>query len=391
MNILSELLKCTYPISKRDYIINAIFELKQLNSNLQISTKTIMSNDCIIVAKFPLNIPFKERFFIIPILICFGIDFPTFSPEIYLEISNDLEVNKKCLEVNLSNLLITVNSLKFWNSKSRFNLIIAEIVSAFSKNFPVFKQSKLVNLSFDNKNIQPKVIPQINYDLFGNNQPIIRNNMAIECPLNKIRLNSVNNILGPNLNKLDNTEVLNDKSTNQIVQVKNKEIPINEDDVKSFFILEIKQSLIGKIREEMKVLQTKEERLNKYKNNFINQNKYLQDSLNMKDIFIEKYQKVFTALDDNIKSQNSQFSFILDKANKDQDITQVMDNFLNVNDKKLINILCVESCNDELLSLCKKIIEKNIMSFNEVIRFIRNLSRTQFKIKMYQEKLLFCR
>ena len=58
MNILSELLKCTYPISKRDYIINAIFELKQLNSNLQISTKTIMSNDCIIVAKFPLNIPF---------------------------------------------------------------------------------------------------------------------------------------------------------------------------------------------------------------------------------------------------------------------------------------------------------------------------------------------
>ena len=382
MNYLPDILCCSYPVQSRDYIINIVYQLKRMYTSTQVFTKTLKNNNVILCLKITLQVSFMQNFYNIPIFIEFGIQFPIYPPEAYIEKNNDFEINSKCTEIDVNNLKINVYSLRNWSINSSVIEVISEIVKAFSKNFPLYKRRGKSNQIDNNEGINQKNISQI----LGQNQPVQRpglfSNSSDKIPQyisSQMKSYSSNSITF-------NNRVGFSSSPEKGLKVNNELSNINEATIKSILVQEVKTKLVGKIKEEINICKSQQEKLTKYKNELIAESKFFKDALDKKDLFLVNYKQAISTLDENVNLLTS--TFLKGESKACSDITGILDGMVETADQKIIKTISVEMYNDEINTLVKKMIEKNILQFDEAKKLIRNSSREMYKVKYYQEKLI---
>jgi hypothetical protein len=382
MNFLPEILCCSYPVQNRDYIINVVYQLKRIYNSTQVFTKTLKNNNVILCLKITLNVPFMQNFYNIPIFVEFGIQFPLYPPEAYIEMNSDVEINHKCTEIDMNNFKIYVYSLKNWNINTSVVEVISEMVKAFSKNFPLYKKRSKSKEIDNNQGINQKNVSQI----LSQNQPVQRpglySNSSDKIPQyisSDMKSYSSNSITFNNKVGLSGSPEKNLKV--------NKELSnINESTIKSILVQEMKAKLVGKMKEEIYVCKSQQDKLAKFKNELISESKFFKDALDKNDLFIVNYKQAISTLDDNINLLTS--TFVIGENNACSEINEILNGMVEKEDLNIIKSISVEMYYDEIYTLIKKMIEKNILQFDEAKKLIRYSSREVYKVKFYQEKLI---
>ncbi len=141
-----------------------------------------------------------------------------------------------------------------------------------------------------------------------------------------------------------------------------------------------------KLKEDLRRLKSQEDKLSNYKQVFLAQNEKLKNFLSKKDehlnamnvlnheisqdiiskkILIEKFSEQYL-------NQSNCFDFVA--------IKNPNDNFLQ--------LLSMEATIEDVFIIIKRGFEKGNISFNETVKFIRNLSREAIKIKFIREKIM---
>lgn len=173
-------------------------------------------------------------------------------------------------------------------------------------------------------------------------------------------------------------------SSSSMYQISHIDERKSEDEMKRILIEEIKSSIENKVKEEIKRNKQTEEKLNNYRNEFNTQ--------------VDKYQKFFTKKEEIVNSlkkllddiereiQNVQM-YLAKMQDRILDSTN-FENYIQISDTALINLISVEATIEDFLSVIKKAFEKNILNFNETLKTIRTLTRETMKIKFYREKLV---
>ena len=156
-----------------------------------------------------------------------------------------------------------------------------------------------------------------------------------------------------------------------------------DEEIRKILIAEIRINTESKIKEEIKRNKQQEDKLKNYKNEFNSQ--------------IEKYGKFFTRKEEMIKtiqefSKISEYEMIniqnyLSKMQDRMMNSSNYEKFVMISNQNLVKIISVEATLEDFIAIVKKAFEKNILTFNETTKIIRNLTRECLKIKFYKDKL----
>ena len=158
----------------------------------------------------------------------------------------------------------------------------------------------------------------------------------------------------------------------------------SEDEMKRILIEEIKSSIENKVKEEIKRNKQTEEKLNNYRNEFNTQVDKYQKFFTKKEEIVNALKKLLDDIEREIQNVQMYLAKMQDRI---LDSTN-FENYIQISDTALINLISVEATIEDFLSVIKKAFEKNILNFNETLKTIRTLTRETLKIKFYREKLV---
>lgn len=139
-----------------------------------------------------------------------------------------------------------------------------------------------------------------------------------------------------------------------------------------------------KLKEDLRRLKSQEEKLLNYKQVFLTQNEKLK-------VFLSKKDECLNTLNNtNYEMQQDKVSkkILLEKFT-DQSINNAnCFEFVNVkNPNNFLQMLAMEATIEDVFIFVKRAYEKGNMSFNDTVKFIRNLSREAIKIKFIRDKI----
>jgi hypothetical protein len=406
LSILEAVNQCSYNSNIKDYITNIIYELcTQSKSARYYKCNRVIGNssETIIVIRYIINTKFVNRFYEIPILIYIPSIFPYAPPEIYLErTSKNIAINEKNRDIDAKTNRITTKEILNWNSYSTLPNVISEINISFNIAFPIYQITNHRNLSSNRSNSTDKAYSntminnmQINQNAqnFQNTQNanlISQNINLIYQQYNNQQQQNSNVNIGPIDNKNLNQYYNNFSPVNTNVNNQFSNISLNDKSnqcelaIKSILIEDIKKQVYKPISEEMRRLTREKEKLNNYKNVFINLIKRYKEYLIKRDDIIPYLESLIQHLDSNyfsIKGEvDSQMHTTISKKNCFE--------MVSVNNQNLLNFIAMEATIEDSLNIIKKGFERHIISFSECIRYIRIFSREIIKIKIAREKML---
>jgi len=156
-------------------------------------------------------------------------------------------------------------------------------------------------------------------------------------------------------------------------------------DIKKALIEEIKLSCEPKIKTEMKILKSQEEKLNNYKQTFYSQMEKIKSNLSKKN----ENENTMTILINELEVDLSSKKNFIDKLG-DQNLTnENCFNFVDVKNPEgnFIQILSMEATIEDMYIIVKRGFEKGAINFNDTMRFIRSLSKEAVKIKFIRDKI----
>ncbi len=378
INILNTLSQCSYPPNFRDFISNIIVELSsakgaqffKVNKSVNNATHTI------IVVKYMVQTTFNQKAYEIPILIYIGKSFPYEAPEIYLERNPDTGVNPKNLDIDPNTFKITTASMKNWNQFTTVPNVINEITSSFTKFFPIYKLS-IKQAPIQNDQSQLSGVSQ-NIDFSqqqtGYNQYQAPNTNPYGGNVNR---GSIYN--DPNVNR--GSIYNNPPQTIYNTQPQKQETP--EEGIKKLLIDEILNNSESRIIEEVKKVKQQEEKLTNYMNEFNSQIDKYMNVINNSNKIQSDYQNLMNNCDIEI---NSIKNYISENSSKEIN-SKNFENFIQIANQKLLKIVGIESSIEDFMAIIRKAYEREILSFEETTKIIRNISREVMKIKYYRELL----
>lgn len=141
-----------------------------------------------------------------------------------------------------------------------------------------------------------------------------------------------------------------------------------------------------KLKEEIRRLKSQEDKLLNYKQVFLAQNEKLKNFLSKKDEHLNSMNVLQHEIDQDVISKK-----IL--------IQKFSDQFMNQNNcfdfvciknpnNNFLQLLTMEATIEDMFIIIKRGFEKGNISFNETVKFIRNLSREAIKIKFIRDKTM---
>lgn len=448
--ILQTATQCAYPINMRDYIANIIYEITLMNKSAKYY-QVVKNGENIILLKLNISTTFKNKTFEIPILIYITKNMPYESPEIYLERASDTGVNPKNTDIDQNTNRILTQGLKTWNSYAVLSNILGEIQISFNKNFPIYKltqQNQPINTGYQsgqqqntgyNYNMyqQPQVnqyggntsssttgtnlsntIYPSNYTGYnpyisqsqpqtGQNPPptnTIYSNLnlykqpTITNPPTSTYQNLINNF---NVNPMQQT-IYNQPPTQNtaynpfnttnpnFVNVQNfnqqqERKPDNVDfEIKKVLIEDIKTIIESKLREEQKRLKNQEEKLNHYKTEFTAQIEKYNKFVGNKNDINQFFHHLTESMENELRTEKTYIANTQDKVINSSNCV----NYISVKDPHIITIIASEATVEDLIAIAKKAFEKEVLNFSDTLKFIRTITREQYKIKFYRDKII---
>lgn len=141
-----------------------------------------------------------------------------------------------------------------------------------------------------------------------------------------------------------------------------------------------------KLKEDLRRLKSQEDKLANYKQVFIAQNEKLRNFLSKKDEHLNSMNVLNHEVNQDIISKKiliEKFSEqFLDQSNCFEFVTVKNPN------NNFLQLLSMEATIEDMFIIIKRGFEKGNISFNETVKFIRNLSREAIKIKYIREKIM---
>ena len=383
--IFSAISLCNYPPNVTDYLItsiNQIMNYPYVKSQPQYKIKTI-NNEKIIAIRIPLDVPFNNKNYDVPIVVFFPNLIPLEPPKIFIEVSKGSAINPKIKDIEIKTRKIITPILRTWEQNTSFINILNEIRNSFSNTFPIYKIKKSSQSNTEYNRSKTSNTININnnavFNIMNNN---INNNNNTSDPFANIASifneNFMNNNNNTNINAFNNNNNKNNFNENKNVLLGKEHI------VKNILVEEVFDKISSKLISEYKKLNQQNKTLNNYKNQFRNENEKMEKYFVKKKEIENKCVKDLYHLNLEIKKYN--------EYNKKKETNKITEenclDFIKVESPEMIKSIANEINNEELIIMIKKGFEKKVINFKDAILATREASRNLFVNKMVTEKKL---
>ena len=404
--------------------------------------KTV-NQEKIIAVRCPMEIPFNNRNYEVPIVIFFSKMFPIEPPKILLEVSKGSAINPKTRDVDINTRKIITPSLRAWNQSSNIINILDEIRNSFSKIFPIYKMKKnqindkkdLNNNNFNKRNDNydnnikksntNNIINTNNNEIFNfvnnnnninnekvNNNPSIssnndpfaniasiftenfinnQNNNGFNFTFNNNNIQNMNNnfmnlkIQNNEMSNNNNINVININNINNMNTMNNfnvNQIYAKENNIKNILIEAVFDKISSKLIGEYKKLNQQNKTLNNYKNQFKNENDRMEK-------YISKKQEITNECTKNLYHLNTEIKKYQEYIKKEKNNKITENNclkFIKIENPKVLKAIAKEIMYEDLIIMIKKGFEKKKITFQEAISSTRNAARDLFVARLIREK-----
>ena len=381
--IFSAISLCNYPPNVTDYLItsiNQIMNYPYVKSQPQYKIKTI-NNEKIIAIRIPLDVPFNNKNYDVPIVVFFPNLIPLEPPKIFIEVSKGSAINPKIKDIEIKTRKIITPILRTWEQNTSFINILNEIRNSFSNTFPIYKikKSSQTNTEYNRSKTSNTININNNavFNIMNNN---INNNNNTGDPFADIASIFNDNFMCNNNNA--NINAFNNNKNN--FNDNKNELLGKEHIVKNILVEEVFDKISSKLISEYKKLNQQNKTLNNYKNQFRNENEKMEKYFVKKKEIENKCVKDLYHLNLEIKK------YI--EYNKKKEINKITEenclDFIKVESPEMIKSIANEINNEELIIMIKKGFEKKVINFKDAILATREASRNIFVNKMVTEKKL---
>ena len=381
--IFSAISLCNYPPNVTDYLItsiNQIMNYPYVKSQPQYKIKTI-NNEKIIAIRIPLDVPFNNKNYDVPIVVFFPNLIPLEPPKIFIEVSKGSAINPKIKDIEIKTRKIITPILRTWEQNTSFINILNEIRNSFSNIFPIYKikKSSQTNTEYNRSKTSNTININNNavFNIMNNN---INNNNNTGDPFANIASIFTDNFMCNNNNANINAFNNNKNNFNE-----NKNVLLGKEHiVKNILVEEVFDKISSKLISEYKKLNQQNKTLNNYKNQFRNENEKMEKYFVKKKEIENKCVKDLYHLNLEIKK------YI--EYNKKKETNKITEenclDFIKVESPEMIKSIANEINNEELIIMIKKGFEKKVINFKDAILATREASRNLFVNKMVTEKKL---
>ena len=381
--IFSAISLCNYPPNVTDYLItsiNQIMNYPYVKSQPQYKIKTI-NNEKIIAIRIPLDVPFNNKNYDVPIVVFFPNLIPLEPPKIFIEVSKGSAINPKIKDIEIKTRKIITPILRTWEQNTSFINILNEIRNSFSNTFPIYKikKSSQTNTEYNRSKTSNTININNNavFNIMNNN---INNNNNTGDPFANIASIFTDNFMSNNNNANINAFNNNKNNFND-----NKNVLLGKEHiVKNILEEEVFDKISSKLISEYKKLNQQNKTLNNYKNQFRNENEKMEKYFVKKKEIENKCVKDLYHLNLEIKK------YI--EYNKKKETNKITEenclDFIKVESPEMIKSIANEINNEELIIMIKKGFEKKVINFKDAILATREPSRNLFVNKMVTEKKL---
>jgi hypothetical protein len=341
--ILNLVVECGYPTNVRDLIVSTILEVITSIKGSKFF-KFTSNNDNILVIRIPLLAQFGGNSYTIQILTYLTRSFPFSAPEIFVEkTSDDMGINPNNKNIDPKNGKIMTAGLFNWNSYSSLINVINEISCSFNQVFPVY-QIKHRPSQPERTSIQN--MQQMDSSYVSTSTGDISH---ISTGMSQIQINS-------DVNELVRQTLICEIKENMYSRVK---LELDSQIRDKNNLLSIKQSLINQIQN-----------YTNFKNNYLNCSKQLESVINS-----ISYQS---------KSLKDELNQLKIKIGSNQNIWESV----YVGEKKILKLISMEACLEDLISFVKKAFARELISLEDCLKFLRSAFREVFKIRTARENHL---
>ena len=381
--IFSAISLCNYPPNVTDYLItsiNQIMNYPYVKSQPQYKIKTI-NNEKIIAIRIPLDVPFNNKNYDVPIVVFFPNLIPLEPPKIFIEVSKGSAINPKIKDIEIKTRKIITPILRTWEQNTSFINILNEIRNSFSNTFPIYKikKSSQTNTEYNRSKTSNTININNNavFNIMNNN---INNNNTGD-PFANIASIFSDNFMSNNNNNAN----INAFNNNKNIFNDNKNILLGKEHiVKNILVEEVFDKISSKLISEYKKLNQQNKTLNNYKNQFRNENEKMEKYFVKKKEIENKCVKDLYHLNLEIKKYT--------EHNKKKETNKITEenclDFIKVESPEMIKSIANEINNEELIIMIKKGFEKKVINFKDAILATREASRNLFVNKMVTEKKL---
>ena len=381
--IFSAISLCNYPPNVTDYLItsiNQIMNYPYVKSQPQYKIKTI-NNEKIIAIRIPLDVPFNNKNYDVPIVVFFPNLIPLEPPKIFIEVSKGSAINPKIKDIEIKTRKIITPILRTWEQNTSFINILNEIRNSFSNTFPIYKikKSSQTNTEYNRSKTSNTININNNavFNIMNNN---INNNNTGD-PFANIASIFSDNFMSNNNNNANINAFNNNK--NNFNDNKNALLG-KEHIIKNILVEEVFDKISSKLISEYKKLNQQNKTLNNYKNQFRNENEKMEKYFVKKKEIENKCVKDLYHLNLEIKKYT--------EHNKKKETNKITEenclDFIKVESPEMIKSIANEINNEELIIMIKKGFEKKVINFKDAILATREASRNLFVNKMVTEKKL---
>ena len=382
--IFSAISLCNYPPNVTDYLItsiNQIMNYPYVKSKPQYKIKTI-NQEKIIAIRIPLDIPFNNKNYDVPIVVFFPNLIPLEPPKIFIEVSKGSAINPKIKDIEIKTRKIITPILRTWEQNTSFINILNEIRNSFSNTFPIYKIKKSNQSNTEYNRSKTSNTININNNAVFN---IMNNNINNNNSITADPFANIANIFNDNFMNNNNINNINAFNNNKNNYYDNKNILDGKENIlKKILVEEVFDKISSKLISEYKKLNQQNKTLNNYKNQFRNENEKMEKYFAKKKEIENKCVKDLYHLNMEIKKYN--------EYNKKKETNKITEenclDFIKVESPEVIKSIANEITNEELIIMIKKGFEKKVINFKDAILATREASRNLFVNKMVTEKKL---
>ena len=361
----------SYPQYMQDFIKSFLIDNYSGSDIAQIFLITD-EEERIFVIEYSLEIEFNGRNYKVFILVYLPILFPNYPPEFYIERNANISLNNFYKDGKISEIDFKINLDffgKFDPNKNNISELIDNLLINFTQEFPVFK-SKTNDTKKDNKLKCYLNKSTANVIILPEKKKNYNNIDINQNDYNFNENNNYNNIIDKKLNDEKN-KPFDDKSFLEFIRNQAK-------DVIRYNYLEFKEKYrLNNNLEELKNLGTS---INKRTNN---------DALYLKNQQLKKQLESLKNIKERLKQiENNKINELKNLENLAQkSFFERYENIIEIENHQLMDYIVKIKVLEDYLAYLKKGYEKNIISFQNMLKLNRSISREIFNLNYAKDKI----
>ena len=335
------------------------------------------SSQNIIVIQHKMKASLGGKTYDIPLLIYFNDSFPLSAPEIYIEKrGNHLEINKRLPNGFISKRTLRINYELYykWDKVAKSIIdVLSYFKRIFNKYFPIYSSRDVMPYEgFCVLDIKRATFIYLNEEDSDPNE-----SRCIDTTLNTTISSNTGTTKGDYITPGFDVVDMNTP------QGENTEPMINDEDLKKNLIEKIVSLVKGKIIEERKEQERMKIQLENIRDDMNNKIQIYSKVIAREATFQKTINDLYSDLQENDIdgiTKNNTYHIIYNTLSQMNSV-QKCQALLQINNPKTLHRFANELTYEEIIFLCKQMLQKDVLSIQDIIKYIRTTSLTLFKVR----------